>query len=572
MAEGEYKVLARKWRPQSFEDVIGQEHVTRTLKNAIVAGRIHHAFLFIGSRGIGKTTTARILCKALNCLSSDKPTPEPCGVCTNCVSIGEGNNIDVIEIDGASNNGVENVREIRDNIRMVPSSSRYKVYIIDEVHQLSSSAFNALLKTLEEPPLHGVFILATTEAHKIPATIISRCQRFDFRRVALDRIVALLRNIVVKEGKKATDDALHAIAQAAEGGVRDAESILDQLISYCDGEIRFDDVYDVLGLVDRRLLHELCRAILDKDIPAQLRIVEDIVAGGKDLSQFVQEILQHFRNLLVCKTGEAARLLALPEDEIQVLSEQAGRFPLTHLIKLVEQFAQLTGEFDSQLAQRIALEALLIRISKAGVDVSIDTVLEKLLQLGEGHAPARGGPNPPEAGAPPVPRRAAPAKPRGAPAPAAEPEPLTLTADNLRQLWPAILERVREASLSLAVWLGQGVAAGIEGDTLVLQYAAGQTRARETVEQPDQRRALESALAASTRNVRTYRTELQAGAASPRETKAEYNPQQPFYPTVNPEEARKVMADPRIAQVLDVFKGRIADIRHDVSLAHREGD
>jgi len=331
-------------------------------------------------------------------------------------------------------------------------------------------------------------------------------------------------------------------------------------------------VYDVLGLVDRRLLHELCRAILDKDIPAQLRIVEDIVAGGKDLSQFVQEILQHFRNLLVCKTGEAARLLALPEDEIQVLSEQAGRFPLTHLIKLVEQFAQLTGEFDSQLAQRIALEALLIRISKAGVDVSIDTVLEKLLQLGEGHAPARGGPNPPEAGAPPVPRRAAPAKPRGAPAPAAEPEPLTLTADNLRQLWPAILERVREASLSLAVWLGQGVAAGIEGDTLVLQYAAGQTRARETVEQPDQRRALESALAASTRNVRTYRTELQAGAASPRETKAEYNPQQPFYPTVNPEEARKVMADPRIAQVLDVLKGRIADIRHDVSLAHREGD
>ncbi len=572
MAEGEYKVLARKWRPQSFEDVIGQEHVTRTLKNAIVAGRIHHAFLFIGSRGIGKTTTARILCKALNCLSSDKPTPEPCGVCTNCVSIGEGNNIDVIEIDGASNNGVENVREIRDNIRMVPSSSRYKVYIIDEVHQLSSSAFNALLKTLEEPPLHGVFILATTEAHKIPATIISRCQRFDFRRVALDRIVALLRNIVVKEGKKATDDALHAIARAAEGGVRDAESILDQLISYCDGEIRFDDVYDVLGLVDRRLLHELCRAILDKDIPAQLRIVEDIVAGGKDLSQFVQEILQHFRNLLVCKTGEAARLLALPEDEIQALSEQAGRFPLTHLIKLVEQFAQLTGEFDSQLAQRIALEALLIRISKAGVDVSIDTVLEKLLQLGEGHAPARGGPNPPEAGAPPVPRRAAPAKPRGAPAPAAEPEPLTLTADNLRQLWPAILERVREASLSLAVWLGQGVAAGIEGDTLVLQYAAGQTRARETVEQPDQRRALESVLAASTRNVRTYRTELQAGAASPRETKAEYNPQQPFYPTVNPEEARKVMADPRIAQVLDVFKGRIADIRHDVSLAHREGD
>ena len=217
MADSRYLVLARKWRPQSFDDVVGQDHITRTLKNAIASGRIHHAFLFIGSRGIGKTTTARILAKALNCLNSDGPTTEPCGECENCRSIGNGSNIDVIEIDGASNNGVDDVREIRDNIRMVPTHGRYKVYIIDEVHQLSVGAFNALLKTLEEPPAHAIFVLATTEAHKIPATIVSRCQRYDFRRVSIEKLVLLLREILDKENITATDEALHAIARAAEG-------------------------------------------------------------------------------------------------------------------------------------------------------------------------------------------------------------------------------------------------------------------------------------------------------------------------------------------------------------------
>ncbi|NJL73444.1 MAG: DNA polymerase III subunit gamma/tau [Candidatus Competibacteraceae bacterium] len=207
MADQRYQVLARKWRPQRFDDVVGQEHITRTLKNAIGSGRIHHAFLFIGSRGIGKTTTARILAKALNCLSSDGPTIEPCGTCSNCTSIANGSNIDVIEIDGASNNGVDDVREIRDNVRMVPTNGRYKVYIIDEVHQLSVAAFNALLKTLEEPPPHAIFILATTEAQKIMATIISRCQRYDFRRVAMPDIVRLLRKILDHDGVKASDDA-----------------------------------------------------------------------------------------------------------------------------------------------------------------------------------------------------------------------------------------------------------------------------------------------------------------------------------------------------------------------------
>lgn len=406
MAADEYKAIARKWRPKTFDEVVGQEHITRTLTNAISSGRIHHAFLFIGSRGIGKTTTARILAKALNCTSTsdDTPTITPCGECDNCVSIAAGNNIDVIEIDGASNNKVEDVREIRENIGMVPSSGRYKIYIIDEVHQLSTHAFNALLKTLEEPPKHAIFVLATTEAHKIPATIISRCQRYDFRRVAIKDIVALLKKVLKKEKLTATDEALYAIARIAEGGVRDSESILDELITYCDGEIKFEDVFDVLGLVDWQAFHDLCDAILAPNVARQLEIVEDVVAAGKDLSQFVEDILRYFRNLLICQTaGGNETLLRLPEAEMEAMQLRAKKFSLVKLIKLVEQFAELVNAFDSQIAQRTALETLLIRISQVDAEVSLDTVMEKLILLGKGGI-ASGGGTAAAAPAPPNPR------------------------------------------------------------------------------------------------------------------------------------------------------------------------
>ncbi|MBM3289524.1 MAG: DNA polymerase III subunit gamma/tau, partial [Candidatus Hydrogenedentes bacterium] len=374
MAKDPYLVLARKWRPQRFEDVVGQEHITRTIQNAITSGRIGHAFLFIGSRGIGKTTTARVLAKALNCEKAKGPTPAPCGACDNCKTIAAGTNIDVLEIDGASNNSVEDVRQIRENVRLVPSRSRYKIYVIDEVHQLSQSAFNALLKTLEEPPEHAVFILATTEAHKVPATIVSRCQRYDFRRVGMDRLIALLRQILDEEKIECSDEALYAIARAADGGIRDAESILEQVISYCGKSISFKDVFDVLGLVDWKQLERVCTALLDKDVAELLKVVDDVVASGKDLSQFVQDILQYFRNLLVCKTADPKALLALPGEEIAAMQKMAERFTLTNLIRLVEQFAELAKDFDSQLAQRIALESLLIRLSKVSVEVSVDAV------------------------------------------------------------------------------------------------------------------------------------------------------------------------------------------------------
>jgi len=574
MADERYLVLARKWRPQRFDDVVGQEHITRTLRNAITSGRIHHAFLFIGSRGIGKTTTARILAAALNCTATDSPNPDPCGLCENCRAIAAGNHIDVIEIDGASNNGIDDIRDIRDNIRMVPSIGRYKVYIIDEVHQLSISAFNGLLKTLEEPPAHALFILATTESHKIPATIISRCQRYDFRRVSIERLVELLRGIIEAEGLSATPEALHAIARAAEGGVRDSESILDELITYCDGQITFQDVFDVLGLVDWEVLRTLSNAILERDISRQLRVVEQVVSAGKDLSQFVSEILRYYRNLLVCKTAGDTELLHLPEDEVALLQKQADQYGLAQLIRMVEQFAELTSGFDSQLAQRTALEALLIRTSKMGVGVTIDTILEKLAALEAGGLPqgaaalpapkpapaasaakpAAGPPDPPEAGAAP-------------PAPSAPARARRIEADstNLREVWLRVTDALGRDHMSLSVWYGNGRPAAIDGDTLVLSFAHDHAQARDIAQKQENREIVATLLQQVTENLRQIRTEIDAAPKAASGT-PEVLPNLPAYQGIDETVAKKLAEDPFIADVLDVFKGRIASVQNAAAL------
>jgi DNA polymerase-3 subunit gamma/tau len=584
MADQRYQVLARKWRPQRFEDVVGQEHITRTLKNAIASGRIHHAFLFIGSRGIGKTTTARILAKALNCLSSDGPTIEPCGTCSNCTSIANGSNIDVIEIDGASNNSVDDVREIRDNVRMVPTNGRYKVYIIDEVHQLSVSAFNALLKTLEEPPPHAIFILATTEAQKIMATIISRCQRYDFRRVAMPDIVRLLRKILDHDGVKASDDALRAIARAAEGGVRDAESILDELITYAtDGdEISFKDVFDVLGLVDWDILHQLCEAILTQDVARELILVEDVVAAGKDLSQFVQDILRYFRNLLVVRSAGNADLLQLPEEEAAEIMVRSQRFSVAQLIRLVEQFAELTSGFDSQLAQRIALEALLIKVSKVSTEASIDAILEKLMLLEQQGLPMAG----------PSPAASPAAAPAARPAPAAKPAPVrnepppdppeagptvaaptvpaeerraTITPEGLPKLWARLRSVMSEANLNLGIWLAEGALGDITGDAIVVHYRAKSRFAFEKMSQPDRRAPIEAWLAANTANLRRVQVVLEAEPAPSEDATdpngAPRNAKRNTSDLVSPDVARALMEDPRLAHVAETFKARIIEVR-----------
>ncbi|MBI2421430.1 MAG: DNA polymerase III subunit gamma/tau [Candidatus Hydrogenedentes bacterium] len=582
MAQKGYQVLARKWRPQRFEDVVGQEHITRTLKNAISSGRIHHAFLFIGSRGIGKTTSARILAKALNCLATEAPTAEPCGLCSNCTSIAAGNNMDVIEIDGASNNSVDDVRELRDNIRMVPTNARYKVYIIDEVHQLSIAAFNALLKTLEEPPPHAVFVLATTESHKIPATIISRCQRYDFRRVAIPQIMELLQSILEKEGRTASPEALHAIARAAEGGVRDAESILDELITYCGDAIAYKDVFDVLGLVDWSVMHDLVDAMQRQDIIRQLQIVEDVVSAGKDLTQFVQELLRYFRNLLVCKAAHDASLLHLPEEELAGLRQRADQFALTHLIRLVEQFAELIGAFDSQLAQRIALESLLIRISKVSVDISLDAILEKLVQLGAGGLTLGAAPMAPAASAapaaatprvapPPAAKRPAKADPKqaGPIAIAAEPVPaqsprIALTEDNMRPVWDDLVTDLGRDKMNHGIWFHHARPIALTEESLTLEVARANEQAWTYVCKPENRAEMEAWFQQHVSNsiaLNFVRTEGAPAAESPAATAAApATLGQRHYGTVSPEAAARAMQDPGVQTVLDVFKGTIAEV------------
>ncbi len=318
----EYRVLARKCRPQVFEDVLGQDHVVRTLQNAITQQRIAHAFLFSGPRGVGKTSVARILAKALNCESG--PAPVPCNRCVHCVEITNGNAIDVREIDGASNRGIDEIRELRENVKFVPASCRYKIYIIDEVHMLTREAFNALLKTLEEPPAHVIFIFATTETQKVPATILSRCQCFDFRRIALKQITQNLKNIAVSDGIRVSDGALSWIAEAGDGSLRDAQSIFDQVISYAGDEIADSAVEEILGRSDRRFLFSLSEAVLARDAGRCLKIIDEAYYAGLDMRYFFQTLLGHFRNLLFTGiAGGKGDLVELPAEEADKLKEQA---------------------------------------------------------------------------------------------------------------------------------------------------------------------------------------------------------------------------------------------------------
>ncbi|MEE9367494.1 MAG: DNA polymerase III subunit gamma/tau [Pontiella sp.] len=375
-----YEVLARKWRPQQFADVVGQGHVTKTLTNAIESDRVAHAYMFVGSRGTGKTTSARILAKALNCEKG--PTPYPCDVCSACKEVMAGNSLDVIEIDGASNNGVDQVRDLRDNARYSPARGPYKIYIIDEVHMLSTAAFNALLKTLEEPPAHVKFIFATTDVHKVLPTILSRCQRFDLRRISVQDIVDRLRSGCVDEGIAIAEDALLAIARGAEGGLRDAESALDQIISFRGKEIEEDDVLAVFGLVSRHVLEDLTLAVLKSDVPKIINIISDMDQAGKDLQRVVMELLESFRNLLVVLyAGKGATALELPESQLEFYEKYAPDSDAGRVIRIIDALVETDGRMRYALSKKTLLETGLIRCSRAAETATINELLKQVADL-----------------------------------------------------------------------------------------------------------------------------------------------------------------------------------------------
>lgn len=376
-----YQVLARKYRPQRFQEVVGQLHVTQTLQNALVSKRIHHAYLFTGARGVGKTTVARILAKGLNCEKG--PTKEPCNVCIPCQEVLEGKSLDVQEIDGASNTGVDDVRQIREQVKYMPAHGSYKVYIIDEVHMLSTSAFNALLKTLEEPPPHIVFVFATTEPHKIPTTILSRCQRYDFRRIPTAELAKALEAIAVSEKVTLSKDALQLIAHEAAGSLRDGQSLLDQAIAFAGAKIDYETLKQMLGFSDRTQLWALLEAVLKKDRRVCLDQLDRFYQTGADLNRLAQDLVFHFRNLLLLASlKETPQWLDLPEEELRTLEVLSKTADVTILDQLFQLAYRGVEEIARSHYPKMLFEVMLIRMSQAEEVVPVAELLEKLEKMG----------------------------------------------------------------------------------------------------------------------------------------------------------------------------------------------
>ena len=376
-----YTALYRKFRPDNFNDVKGQDHIVTTLTNQIKANRIGHAYLFCGTRGTGKTSVAKILAKAVNC--QNPKDGNPCNECEMCRAIQAGTSMNVIEIDAASNNGVDNIREIREEVSYRPTEGNYKVYIIDEVHMLSTGAFNALLKTLEEPPSYVMFILATTEAHKIPITILSRCQRYDFHRISIDTIAARLDELLQAEGVEAEEKAVRYVAKAGDGSMRDALSLLDQCIAFYLGQtLTYDKVLDVLGAVDTEVFSRLLRRVLESDVTGSIRILEDLIIGGRELGQFVGDFTWYMRNLLLVKTSED------PEDAIDVssenlkqLKEESELVDADTLMRYIRIFSELSSQIRYATQKRVLVEIALIKLCRPAMETNLDSILDRVRLL-----------------------------------------------------------------------------------------------------------------------------------------------------------------------------------------------
>ncbi len=583
-----YEVLARKWRPRRFEDVVGQEHVTRTLRNAISAGRLAHAYLFVGPRGIGKTSLARIFAEALNCEKG--PTETPCGECHSCREIAAGSNLDVLEIDGASNNRVEEVRDLRENVKFLPARSRYKLYIIDEVHMLSAAAFNALLKTLEEPPAHVKFIFATTEPQKILPTILSRCQRFDLRRISVADIVERLRKIAASEKVAASDEALAAVARAAEGSLRDAVSSLDQLRAFKGDAIEEDDVLSVFGLVSRQTLQELAGVIFAGDVRRIIEIVHELDHNGKDMQRLLIELLEHFRNVLVMRYApdgfDAGELL---DDQVAVLRDQAQRSDPERLLRITDLLVESEPRLRYALSRRTLLETTLIRCARAAVTVSIDQIIERLDAMG---IPAAGSAAMPPPAAEPLPPPHAPT-PAAADAVAAdsaarETETKKKTTDverkhdesgELRRLtdaWHDIVEQVASMAPMAKSALLDARPLAWSDDTLTIgldpEFADDMQRLQQARAQRALQRALKQYLGRMPSLSFRLMSEQERAAMAPRpvaEPPAEEAPPVPAVqpPAETPQSSRSPAAmaswqqEPLVRDTLEIFQGTIIEVR-----------
>lgn len=535
-----YLVLARKWRPRTFEDLIGQEHVARILKNAISQDKVAHAYIFSGPRGVGKTSTARILSKALNCVNG--PTPVPCGECPSCTAISDGSSIDVLEIDGASNTGVDNIRDLRERVIYGPSGGRYKVYIIDEVHMLSTSAFNALLKTLEEPPPHVIFVLATTEPKKIPPTVLSRCQHLPFRRISGQKIKERLGFISGAEGIKITGGALDMIARAADGSMRDSLTILDQIASFSE-DITAEEVKDLLGITDVETLAGITSAVIGGKRKDLVGIIAELTYTGTDLKAFTRDLLQFVRNLLIAKiAGDTEEIMDLSEEESDALGAIKGTAAEEHIAILLSELIKAEPAIRNAYHPRIALEMTLIRLS----------MLSHLKSINEAIQVIQGAEPPGVQETPSVkPRRAPEAvetthKPGEPP-----PSPLRLGDDaSIPDVWTAVFERIDSTNHPLASKIQEGSVA-FDNDAIAMVFNGGLTVHAESVREslPEIRKIIRDVAGRDIPlSVETVKT---ASAPSRKDLK------------------EKALRNPVINEALELFEGRILDV---IPMQNKGGD
>jgi DNA polymerase-3 subunit gamma/tau len=441
-----YIVLARRLRPQQFNEIIGQQHVSKTLENAIESGRIAHSYIFSGPRGVGKTTTARILAKALNCEKG--PTAKPCDHCSNCESIIKSNSLDVLEIDGASNRGIDEIRNLRENIRFTPSQGKYRIYIIDEVHMLTKEAFNALLKTLEEPPEHAIFIFATTEIHRVPATILSRCQRFDFKRIPIKIMIDHLKSICQKEQIKIEPDALLHIAKKADGSMRDSQGILDQIISYSGKKITVDQVANVLGIIDQELYFDFSDKIHKKDTKELLLLAQKINTEGFDLGEFLVGFEEHYRNMLLAKTLKTVELINTSEYYQKKYLEESENFSETDLLRHIQLIGELQNSIKWCSQPYMKFELAILKMAKMPTTVEIETLLEHIELIKKKREPTNQKDN-----------IAIPSKNQS-----------ELNINKIKQYWNYLIQQFRETKVNLANALECGRPVKLEDSLLTVEF------------------------------------------------------------------------------------------------------
>jgi len=571
----DYQVSARKYRPGTFQDVVGQPHVVQTLANAIASKRIAHAFLFSGTRGVGKTTMARILAKALNC--EQGPTATPCDACANCQEIAQGTSVDVIEIDGASNTGVDDVREIRENVKFTPFRGHYRIYIIDEVHMLSTSAFNALLKTLEEPPAHVVFIFATTEIHKIPATILSRCQHYNFRRIPRAEIIQRLRFVAKQDGLTVEDRSLSAIARASEGSMRDALSVLDQAVAFAGKNVTHSNLETLLGAVPQEHVRAMIGAVIAQDSPAAVGVIAQLLDQGHDLRAYCADLVEYARHMLVAAVVPAAQelqsLIEAPEDDMRQIIADAKAFSVEQVQELFRILSHAEDALRLSAHPRFVLESAAIRATRllaagtpaAAAPTAANQAPRQAVPQAAPARPAAQTPSvspparPPAAPPKPAPPRSslqpAGAKPSQA-APPPAPPPVQLN-------WEQVVEHVSGRHPNIGAFLEQGTLLGIDGNQLMIGYPANASIARGMMEKPDNQQLI-TALCAELagRPVRLRIVELadgQTAAPSPAQVRAAKARSQ------KDALLEQTRAHPLAKQARDVFGSDVVDIRHTAS-------